>query len=138
MKILIQFFFVIIFLNSCSTKENKLDKQSYQEQKESLLDKEKRLPKEFLKVDGRYRRNFWGNLVYLGHIENTATICSYKEVRVKLLYFNKGVQVTNHEELLTETIAPRNLINFKAKYNTPKGTDSIFAYIMSATSLGDK
>lgn len=126
-----------VFLGiSCKGKkgETKLDKQSYQEQKESLLDKEKKSPKEFLTITGTDNRNFWGQTVYRGEIHNSASVCSYKNVRVKLLYYkNDGTLVTNHEEQYDDVIKPGDKMEFKAKYKTPRGTDSVAASIMSAT-----
>ena len=45
------------------------------------------------------------------------------------------MQVANHEELFENSIAPNDDFSFKAKYKTPKGTDSIAAYIMSAKAV---
>jgi len=116
-------------------KETQIDKQTYQQQKESLLDREKKFPKSFLNITGKYNRNFWGQSVYRGTIHNTATVCIYKNVRVKLLFFKTdGTLVTNHEELFDETIKPGAEIEFKSKYKTPRGTDSVVASIMSAVA----
>lgn len=113
--------------------EEKLNKQSYEQQKESLLSKEKRAPKSFLDITGTDHRNIWGKTVYKGTIHNTATICSYKKIRVKLLYYKtNGTLVTNHEEEFDEVIKPGGEMEFKAKYKTPRGTDSVAASIMSA------
>ena len=127
----------LVMLSSCATKDKEagIDKQTYQQQKESLLDKERRSPNQFLTITGTDKRNFWGQTVYRGIIHNTATVCSYKNVRVKLLYFKtEGTLVTNHEELFDETIKPGNEIEFKAKYKTPRGTDSVAASIISAVA----
>lgn len=127
---------ILMLFASCKNKDadaNKLDKKSYKEQKESLLDKEKKSPKEFLTIEGTDKRNFWGQTVYKGIIHNSASVCSYKDVRVKLLYYKTdGTLVTNHEEQFDETIKPGDDIEFKAKYKTPRGTDSVAASIMSA------
>ena len=133
MKSIFKLLIFSLLVLSCSSKEEKqIDKEDYNQQKESLADKEKRSPKSFLEISGTYKRNIWGKTVYKAEIKNTASICSYKNVRVKLLYFKEGVQVTNHEELIEESISPNNIFDFKAKYKTPKGTDSVAAYIMSA------
>ena len=117
----------------------KLDKKEYKDHKASLLDNEKKAPKEFLTINGTDHRNFWGKTVYEGVIHNAATVCSYKSVRVKLLYYKKdGSLVTNHEELFDETVKPGNDIEFKAKYKTPRGTDSVAASIISAVAVGEK
>ena len=134
MKSFIKILLISSLALSCSSKDQKqkIDKKDYEQQKESLAEKEKRSPKSFLEISGTYKRNIWGKTVYKAEIKNTASICSYKDVRVKLLYFKEGVQVTNHEELLEEIITPNSIFDFKAKYKTPKGTDSVAAYIMSA------
>ena len=133
MKSLIKLLFITFLISSCSSKEEqKVNKEEYQQQKESLADKEKRSPKSFLEISGTYKRNIWGKTVYKATIKNNASICSYKNVRVKLLYYKEGIQVTNHEELIEESINPNSSFDFKAKYKTPKGTDSVAAYIMSA------
>ena len=136
MKSILKVIICSFLLISCSSKDQKakIDKQDYEQQKESLADKEKRSPKSFLEISGTYKRNIWGKTVYKAEIKNTASICSYKDVRVKLLYFKEGVQVTNHEELIEESISPNSIFDFKAKYKTPKGTDSVAAYIMSASA----
>ena len=122
-------------LFSCKEIDKKLSinsSKTYQENKKNLTEKEKESPKEFLQLTGDDHRNFWGKTVYKGIIKNTATIVSYRDIRVKLLYFKAGVQVANHEELFDNTISANDYYTFKAKYKTPKGTDSVAAYIMSA------
>ena len=136
MKSILKTLIIISLLTACSNNsDNLIDKESYEQKKESLLDQEKKSPKSFLKVDGTYKNNIWGNLVYKGSIQNSATLSSYKNVRVKLIYYKAGVKVTNHEELYLDPITPSSIFYFKAKYNTPKGTDSISTYIMSAESV---
>ena len=122
-------------LLACKNNDKKFDDHSYQEQKISLAEKERSNPKQFLKLSGDDHRNFWGKTVYKGFIKNTATISSYNEIRVKLLYFKDGKQVANHEEVFDNAIAPNDDFSFKAKYKTPKGTDSVAAFIMSAKGI---
>lgn len=133
LRIIIALFGITVFF-ACSDKDEKisLNKTEYEQQKESLLDKEKKNPKKFLQLTSDDKRNIWGKTVYKGIIKNTASVCSYKNIRVKLLYYKAGSLVTNHEELFEEILAPGNEFEFKAKYKTPKGTDSVFASIMSA------
>ena len=123
---------------SCKDIDKKLNfnsNKSYQENKKSLAEKEKGSPKEFLQLTGDDHRNFWGKTVYKGIIKNTATVVSYKDIRVKLLYFKGGEQVANHEEQFDNTIQPNDDYSFKAKYKTPRGTDSVAAYIMIAKAV---
>jgi len=135
MKSVILFLILASGLFSCQNKDKKFDDHSYQETKITLAEKERSNPKQFLQLSGDEHRNFFGKTVYKGVIKNTATVVAYNEVRVKLLYFKNGVQVANHEELFENSIAPNDDFSFKAKYKTPKGTDSVAAYIMSAKAV---
>lgn len=138
MKYIFVIFFVFSSFISCTNQEDKkakdFDKQTYEQQKESLLDKEKKSPKQFLKITGEDNRNFWGQSVYRGKIENNATQCTYKNIRVKTLYYKKedGTLITNHEDVFEDEIKPGSTFQFKTKYKTPKGTDSVVASIISA------
>ncbi len=132
MKQLLLILLVTTGLWACNTVEKKVDEHKYEEQKMSLLEKERESPKHFLALSGDDHRNLFGKTVYKGTIKNNATVCSYKDIRVKLLYFKNGAEVANHEELFDNTIAPGDDYTFKAKYHIPHGTDSVTAYIMSA------
>ena len=123
---------------SCHTTEKKFDKNSYENQKEVLADKEKNSPKEFLKLTGDEHRNFFGKSVYKGSIKNTASVMAYKNIRVKSFYYKAGVLMANHEDEFNETIAPGEDFPFKLKYKTPRGTDSVSAYIMNASAVQKK
>jgi len=126
--------FILFACTDADTASDKFDTNSYEKTKATLADKEKENPKTFLKISGTDKRRWlFGTTVYKGTIENTATSVAYKDVRVKLLYFNTDKeQVANHEEVVEEAIEPNESVSFKAKYKTPKGTDSVYAYIMSA------
>ena len=138
MKYFLSLFLLSTIVFSCKDIDKKLNlnsSKSYQENKKSLAEKEKETPKEFLQLTGDDHRNLWGKTVYKGIIKNTATVVSYKDIRIKLLYFKGNEQVANHEELFDNTIEPNDYYTFKAKYKTPKGTDSVAAYIMSAKAV---
>ena len=138
MKYILSIILATTLIFSCKDLDKRLNfnsPKSYQENKKSLAEKEKESPKEFLQLTGDDHRNFWGKTVYKGIIKNTATVVSYKDIRVKLLYFKGGEQVANHEELFDNTISPNDYYTFKAKYKTPRGTDSVAAYIMSAKAV---
>ena len=138
-RIFIILFFTAIIL-SCGNNNNKnFDTKTYEQTKSSLASKEKTNPLQFLSISGIYKRNsLFGTTVYKGTIFNKATVIGYKNVRVKLLYFNtQGKQTANHEEQFDTVINAGDKFNFKAKYRTPKGTDSVAATIMQATVVDD-
>ena len=139
MKKVISLLFVSMVLISCGDTKKKFDGQSYEKTKESLEDKEKKNPLTFLEVKGSDRRNWFGQTVIKGIVYNKATLVSYRDVRVKMLFYNKeGKLVANHEDVYTETISPNNFMKFKTRYGTPRGTDSVALSIMSAAVVDEK
>ena len=117
---------------SCGSSNSEKDQKNYEETKEKLEKREKKNPLDFLTVIADNKKNFIGQTVVKGVIENKASVAAYKKVRLKLLYYKQGTLVTNHEEELDEIIRPNNRYEFKAKYFTPKGTDSVGVSVMSA------
>jgi hypothetical protein len=115
-------------------KANKFDAASYEKAKETLAEKEKNNAGKFLKVDNRDRKNLIGQTVVIGHLTNSATVCTYKDIDIKLSFFSKtGVKLDEGIETIYETIAPGKTIKFKTKYFTPKGTDSVAVSVLKAT-----
>ena len=136
MKQLLTIFILIIVITACNSNNNKkFDTKTYEQTKNNLASKEKINPLQFLSISGTDKRNrLFGTTIYNGTIHNNATVIGYKDVRIKLLYFNtQGKQTANHEEQFDTVINAGDNLNFKAKYRTPKGTDSVAAFIMSAT-----
>ncbi len=121
-------------LAACGGKA-KFDNKSYQEQKATLGDKEKSTPLSFLEVHSKDHRNIFGQTVVKGTVHNMATLCSYKDIRVKLLYYKQQKLVANHEEVYNETLAPGDDFIFKARFKTPKGTDSVAVSLMNAVPV---
>jgi hypothetical protein len=121
-----------IALAACNGADTKPDKENYEKARESLEVKEKNSPLSFLVVSGSEKRNVLGKTVINGTVENKASVCSYKDVRVKMLYYKQGVLVANHEQVLDKVVKANSSFNFKTRYFTPKGTDSVALSIMSA------
>ncbi len=132
MKNFITVMIVLVLMVSCNSSGDKVDKNNYEKTKENLADKERTNPLSFLSVSGNDKRNIIGQTVTKGFIENSATVCSYKNVRVKSLFYKAGSLVENHEDVYDDVVKPGNKMNFKSKYHTPKGTDSVSLSIMSA------
>ncbi len=139
MKQLLILSFLLLIIAVCGSKDNKnFDSKTYEQTKETLGSKEKTNPLHFLTVTGVDKKRWlFGTTVYKGTIHNKATVVAYKSVRVKLLYFNsQGLQTANHEEEFEDVINSGDNFDFKAKYHTPKGTDSVAAFIMRAKVVG--
>ena len=135
MKILPLIFITCIFSIAC----NNVSEKEYENSKEKMMEKEMRNPVDFLSVSHTGKRNLFGQTVVRGIIRSNASVSSYENVRVKMLYYNQeGALVENHEEVIKGVLAPKSTLNFKAKYFTPKGTDSVALSIMEADAIKDK
>jgi hypothetical protein len=134
MKYFFCVYFIILLLSSCAGSEKKLDEEIYTEQKESLEVTEKKHPLKFLSVTGDDKKNLIGQTVVRGTIYNKATVVAYKNVRVKMLCYKDGKMVEEHEDVIDEIIKPGTEKDFKTKYRLPKGTDSIYLSVMSASA----
>lgn len=125
---------VLFFSCKEEKKEKKFNEKTYEENKESLGDKEKNNPARFLSVDNRDRKNLIGQTVVIGHLNNKATVCTYKDVELKLSFYSKtGVKLDEGIETIYETIHPGEKVKFKTKYFTPKGTDSVAIQVLKAS-----
>ena len=85
-QILFSLSFILFLACQTEKKEKKFDTQSYEKTKETLAHKEKNNPAKFLKVDNRDRKNLIGQTVVIGHITNKASICTYKDVELKMSF----------------------------------------------------
>lgn len=128
--------FVLLAACGGNKKEKQFNNNNYQEEKQSLVQKEKQSPLHFLEItENKDKRNWFGQTVVKGTIRNNASLCSYKDIRVKLRYFNKQQQqVANHEIVYDQVLAPGKTLDFKERFSTPKGTDSVAVSLMSAVA----
>ena len=118
---------------SCGGNGNSAaDLKKYEETKEKLAKRETENPLQFLQVIAEKNKNLIGQTVVKGVVENKATVASYRDIRLKILYYKQATLVENHEEEYNAIIPPNNKMQFKAKYFTPKGTDSIAVLVMKA------
>jgi hypothetical protein len=123
----------LVLLFSC---KEKFDTKTYLETKESLAQRENEHPEQFLKISSDDKRNLFGATVIKAKIVNTASVATYKNPRIKMLCYKNGIRVEEHEDVMSETIKPGTVKNFKTKYHLPKGTDSIALFVMSAEAVG--
>lgn len=121
--------FVFATLLSC---RQKFDSKTYQENKQSLASREQTHPNQFLAIDADNKKNFFGATVVKGTITNNASVCSYKQTRVKMLSFKNGIRMEEHEDVFPDLIKPGTSLKFKTRYHLPKGVDSISLSVMNA------
>ena len=132
---LIMLSFVFFFFCGDEKAADKKDKDKYEQTKETLEETEKKNPKRFLSVEGHDRKNLLRQTVIKGTISNNAKVASYKDVDVELSFYSKtGALLEKDHEVVYETIAPGTKADFKTKFYTPRGTDSVTLKIVGAKS----
>lgn len=123
---------------ACHSGTKNTNQESYQQNKNYLTEKETNAPLDFLQIEEADHKNLLGKTVIKTIVTNSATICSYKDVRIKLLSYNKDKQlVEEHEDIVPDLVKPGTSVAFKTKYFLPKKVDSIALSIMSATAMVD-
>ena len=129
-------FFCLMLVCSVSCKD-KFDDKNYTKNKQSLALNEKQNPEQFLKIYADNKKNVFGATVVKGKLVNTASVCIYKNARIKMLCYKNNVRVEEHEDVFKDAIKPGIMKNFKTKYHLPKGTDSIALSVISADVIFD-
>ncbi len=128
----------LLLLYSCNNADSNTTntkKDKYEQTKETLAETEKKNPLRFLKASGGDKRNLIGQTVVKGTVTNTATVTTYKDIQVELSFYSKtGTLLEKDMETIFENIAPGKSADFKTKYFTPKGTDSVGFKILGAKS----
>lgn len=119
--------------SSDSTSKEKTEKESYQLTKDELLQKEQKSPQDFISVTGYNKKNLLRQTVVKGTLVNEASIATFKDVDIKLSFYSKTKTLLETDKE-TEYIAlgPGESHDFKTKYFTPKGTDSVFLEVLGA------
>jgi len=118
--------------------KEKFDGKTYEENKISLAQREREHPEQFLKISSDDKKNLFGITVVKGKIVNTASVAAYKNTRIKMLCYQNGIRVEEHEDVMPEIIKPGGTKTFKTKYHLPKGTDSLAISVMSADTIGEE
>ncbi len=132
---LLAFTACLSLLFSCGNDTlNEKNITAYSKQKQNLFSEEKTKPLVFLKVYASNKKNLWGSTVVKGTITNTATVCNYKDVRLKLVSYDKGGKMLEeHEDVINEPLKPNTSKDFRLRYHLPKTADSVSVSVMSAS-----
>lgn len=132
---MIRLLFAAVFftLVSCGGAEQRFDTEDYEKTRESLEEKEKKNPKQFLEVSSTDKRNLIGQTVIRGTVTNNASVASYKDIELKIRFYSKtGVLLQENKEMVYELLSPKASTKFKSRDFAPKGTDSIAITVVSA------
>ncbi len=135
MKIFLSIFTATLLLTACGggQKDEAKEAKNYEKTKETLEQTEQKNPTKFLSVEGDKKKNLLGQTVVRADITNNAKIVTYKDVDVKISFYSKtGTILEEDHETVYENIAPGASVNFKSKFFTPKGTDSVGFKVVEA------
>ena len=104
-------------------KDSVLRKQSEGELRAQLKAKESLHPTEFLAGEISFHDNLIGQSVIRGHVGNSATAATFKDIELTITYLSKtGAPISNEIFTVYEVIRPGQSASFKFKTRSPKGT----------------
>lgn len=110
--------------SSSSTTENKM----------SLEDQEKANPANFLTVQATYDHDAIGESSIDGSITNKASIADYRDVVLRIDFYNKDKAVIGNQTVtVNESIPNGETKLFKAKFKTPDDTENVNWTVIGAT-----
>ena len=124
-----------ILLIACNSKAKTdvAEKEDYKKATETLLEKEKKNPLNFLVVTSKDKHNLLGQTVIKGSVISKAKVCVYYDVQLELSFISKtGALLEKDTETVYENVEPGKSADFKTKYFAPKGTDSVAIKITAA------
>ena len=128
----------IMVFASCETANTTHPSVKYEEKKQSLVDMERDSPLKFLKVKGDFHRNLVNQTVVSGEIINHATLVSYKNMRLEIIFKDKeGAVIEKQKELLDQVIKPNSVEDFKVKLGHVKDASTVVVDIVDA-AVADK
>lgn len=130
-------------ISSCNQSYNGQNNSSsgttnnYEEKVKSVEEQEKEEPTRFVKVSGTYRNNFFGNKVIIeGDIQNHATVASYKDIVVEVIFYSKTeTELGRQNYIIYEYCSPNQSKDFKLKIAKVDGTEKCGLNVVSATPI---
>ncbi len=134
--IVIAILIIINIITTLNHNSNNLDESTYQEKVMTVEEIEKSQPSNFLKADGTYNKNFWGDKLKVhGVIKNNATKVTYKDAVVTVTYYSKTNTVLgSNNYTIYENFPPNSEVNFELKIENYKEVNSIGWNVISATT----
>lgn len=136
MKQIIAILMLSAAIVSCKDSANEQRPSTkYEEKKASMADMEKESPLKFLKISGSHRNNLVNRTVVEGEVVNKATLTTYKNIEVQLIFKDKeGGTVDKQKHTLEDAVAPGATMDFKIKVSHVKDAASVTVDITDATS----
>lgn len=117
--------FLILIQSACRNTE--VTSENYHSSVMELRTYEGNNPKLFLEAEGYYRENFWGDEFHITvEITNKAKIASYKDVKLRIIYYSKTKSVIGTKDYIVyEVIPPQRVTKVNMKIDNYKDVNSI-------------
>lgn len=108
--------------------------ESYHEKIMTVEEIEKSRPSQFLNVVGTYRKNIWGDKIIIeGRVTNNATVASYKDVEVHVVYYSQTeTELSSENYVIYDYFTPRSTKTFKLKVNRVRACEKVSLKVVGA------
>jgi hypothetical protein len=107
-----------------------------EELRAELLVQEQRSPEEHLQVKGISRRNFIDQLVLEGTVKNTATLASFKDPVLTVVWYSKTkTELDTKQYQIFELVRAQRSIPFKLKTDAPGYVATVAMGVSDATPI---
>ncbi len=125
--LLITLLFVVAIGLISSYFESKNDVPNYEESVMSIAEIEATTPINFLNTDGTYKSNFLGDKLNIdGIIHNTATVTTYKDVVIDVVFYSKtNTEIGREQYTIYDFFVPNSKKGFKLKVKNYSNVESI-------------
>lgn len=142
MKLGILFVLLFIVFGCEKNKRNPLGQNSqvetYQEKVQSVEEIEQSNPLDFLTATANFETNFWGTkLKVTGVIKNNATVATYKDAVLKIVFLTKtDTEIGSEGVVIYELLPPTSEVPFSVKVNKLPNVAKYRIDIVKAVPVG--
>lgn len=122
---LILLFFVLALIKDYTEKNNSVP--TYEESVMTIAEIEASDPANYLNADGKYHPNLLGDKLKInGVIHNKATLTTYKDVVIDVIFYSKTNSEINREQYtIYDFFSPNTQKEFKLKVNNYRNVETI-------------
>lgn len=101
-----------------------------------VIDPEKSNPESYLRTDGTYNKNFWGDKITIkGLVTNNASHTNYKDVKIRVKYYSKTKSIIKWQDCILYDFFPYGMTkNFELKLYIPANMDGCGWEAVEATA----
>lgn len=94
-------------------------------------------PSDFLKVDGTFNENFWGDKINIrGTISNSAESITFKDVEVKITFLTKtNTELHSESFIIYDYFPPQSQIKFDHKIDNYMNVEKYRVVVVDAVKL---